>query len=597
MGRHRAGDRIPVESDGLQVNFCKNPVCPNYGQPASTEKQPRGKLSEPRQDTYRLSSDGANKLRMQCLRCNDKPPVKSNLAIREEIERMADYLRPSDDPSCPNIHCDNRLVGISIPKAYYSFGKTKSGSQRYRCRLCNTTFAVAQKSTFRQKRIDINELVFKLLMNKMPLKRICETAGISMDTLYRKIDFIHGRCLAFAAANERRLPQMPIRRLYLSVDRQDYIINWIQAGDKRNIQLTALGSADNKTNYVFGIHVNYDAKVDAATIETDAGRIGDSDLAPPFRRHARVWLARDYSDSLNRNQAKRSKRKRLRDDIEAGYAEAVSREDVEDPGIQTIETALPYKGMLVHSDYTLYGHFFFLRQLLASTEKIRFYMDQESGIRAACLSAFWVEVLAKRCDAFFVKVNKDLTINQKRRLKAQSLRDLADFRATSAAYEPLRDYQLRHIVMRQRIRDLVDIGKWHDRWLFYPFPDMSEPEKAVCWLTNLYDRAYDDDHLASLYMKATLHGIDRFFMQVRRRISLLERPIATASNEGRKWYGYSPYNPAIVGKMLDIFRVFYNYVEVGEDKKTPAMRLGLSEGCVKLSEVLNASVNTHNSFR
>jgi hypothetical protein len=450
------------------------------------------------------------------------------------------------------------------------------------------TFAVSNRATLRQRMPEANEMVFKLLMNKMPLKRICETADINIVTLYRKIDFIHKQCLDFAAFHERRLPGMNIPRLYLSVDRQDYVINWVQAGDKRNIVLSALGSADNKTSYVFGIHVNYDPLADAGNIEKDAERIGDNLLRAPFRRYARVWLSRDYLDALDKNKVRRTKRKILRRDIEDGYAEAVTREDVEDPDVQTLETSLPYKGMLVHSDYTLYGHFFFLRGLLANTEKIRFFLDQESGIRAACLSAFWVEVLAKRCDAFYVRVNKELTINQKRRLKAESVRGLAGFRATSAAYEPLSDNQLRHLVIKSRIQDLEDIGKWHDRWMFYPFPDMSEPEKAICWLTNLHDGTYDDDHLANLYSKATLHGIDRFFMQARRRISLLERPIATASNEGRKWYGYSPYNPAIVGKVLDIFRVFYNFVEVGDDKKTPAMRLGLVTEPTSMQRVIGA---------
>ncbi|MDA8415005.1 MAG: hypothetical protein M0023_14600 [Desulfobacteraceae bacterium] len=429
-------------------------------------------------------------------------------------------------------------------------------------------------------------MVFKLLVNKMPLKRICETAGINIGTLYRKIDFIHKQCLEFAASFEQKLPGMKIPRVYLSVDRQEYTINWGNAGDKRNTVLMALGCADNKTSYVFGIHVNHDARLDAKKVEADAKQIEEPELRPPFRRYARVWLQQDYQDALERSQGRHSRKKRLRETIEDIYIEATDRDDIEDPDFQTTETTLPGRGMLVHSDYTLYGHFFFLKNLLSGVEKIRFFLDQESGIRAACLSAFWVDVLAKRCDAFYVRVRKDLTINQKRRLKAESIRGLADFRASSASYEPLTDHDLRHIVVKQRLRDLVDIGEWHDRWLFYPFPDMSEPEKAICWLTNLYDGAYDDDHLANLYSKATLHGIDRFFMQIRRRISLLERPISSASAEGRRWYGYSPYNPEIVGKVLDIFRVFYNFVEIGDDKKTPAMRLGLSEKVITVTEIL-----------
>jgi hypothetical protein len=432
----------------------------------------------------------------------------------------------------------------------------------------------------------VNETVFTLLVNKMPFNRIMEVAGISSSTLYGKIDFIHRQCLTFAASHERRLPNLPIRRLYLSVHRQDHVINWKEAGDKRNIVLNAVGCADNKTSYVFGIHVNYDHEIDARQVEQDALFLGDNSLRAPFRKYSRVWLTQDYIDSLGNDVRRRGPSKYLRDSIQEAYDNSDSREDIEAPDSPTAETWLPYAGMQVHSEYTLYAHFLLLRQLLGNVEKIRFFLDQESGIRAACLSAFWIEVLEKRCDAFYVRVSKDLTINQKRRLKAKSIRELADFRATSASYEPLTDYDLRHIVIKERLQELVDIGKWHDRWLFYPFPDMSEPEKALCWLTDLQDRSYDADHLAWLYSKGTLHGIDRFFMQARRRLSLLERPIASASSEGRKWYGYSPYNPAMVGKVLDIFRVFYNFVEVGKDKKTPAMRLGLSEGYVTAREVL-----------
>jgi len=46
-----------------------------------------------------------------------------------------------------------------------------------------------------------------------------------------------------------------------------------------------------------------------------------------------------------------------------------------------------------------------------------------------------------------------------------------------------------------------------------PVSDMSEPEKAICYLTDHGD--YDADHQAWLYNKASMHGVDRFFMQVR----------------------------------------------------------------------------------
>jgi len=45
--------RIPGEVDGIEVNSCKNVRCPNFGVPASTEQQPRGKkVAEGGRDSY-----------------------------------------------------------------------------------------------------------------------------------------------------------------------------------------------------------------------------------------------------------------------------------------------------------------------------------------------------------------------------------------------------------------------------------------------------------------------------------------------------------------------------------------------------------------
>jgi len=82
-----------------------------------------------------------------------------------------------------------------------------------------------------------------------------------------------------------------------------------------------------------------------------------------------------------------------------------------------------------------------------------------------------------------------------------------------------------------------------------------------------------------------MHGIDHFFMQVRRR-SILKRPIASSSRAGRTWYGYSAYNGESIVKMLGIFRGFYNYCLAGQDKKTPDLRLGLAKGKVALEDII-----------
>jgi hypothetical protein len=185
------------------------------------------------------------------------------------------------------------------------------------------------------------------------------------------------------------------------------------------------------------------------------------------------------------------------------------------------------------------------------------------------------------CDAFYVRINKTYTVDEKRQVLANSRKV---FKRVKIEHPELTDNEIKLLLIKQRMDNMTEMGKWKDRWLSHPFPNMSEPEKAICYLTDHHD--YDENHKAWLYNKASMHGIDCFFMQVRRRLSLLERPISTASSTGRVWYGYSPYNPVVIVKLLDIFRIYYNYCLVGKDKQTPAMRIGLAKGSVPLENII-----------
>lgn len=577
----REKHRIPEEIEGIQVNFCKNPSCANFGVPASQKKQPRGPgAANKERDTYIVGGSKNKVPQLKCELCGEYPTIKSNQAIYEESLRLSEYFVPRV-VSCPNPECSNHSVSITTRKAYHSFGKTRSGSQRYRCKECKTTFAVG-KSTLRQRKPHKNIQVFQLLMNKMPFKRICETADISMPTLYNKIDFLQRQCLSFAANRERKLLEgMPIKRLYLGVDRQDHTINWTDSADKRNVVLHALGSADNDTGYVFGLHLNFDPTIDPSEVREKAIDYGDYNLKAPFRRYARVWLPSDYMEAVHKGNYPSSHEGPLQKGIESAYREASDREDIEVSEGMDYDTSLPLKGMQVHAEYTLYGHFFFLRKLLKGVERVRFFLDQDSGMRAACLAAFVEEIKKGSCDAFYVRINKELTINEKRQALAESRKE---WNSLKKSYPGNRDSELKLLMIKESIKRLEAFGKWNDKWVYHPFPNMSEPEKAVCYLTDM--GKYDEDHLAWLYNKASLHAIDRFFMQVRRRISLLERPISSPSSGGRRWFGYSAYNPENVVKLLDIFRVFYNYIETGNDRQTPAMRLGLARNRISMENII-----------
>jgi transposase-like protein/DNA-directed RNA polymerase specialized sigma24 family protein len=520
---------------------------------------------------------------LRCNKCNELFPIKSNKGISDETDRLVsslDITKP--EVCCPNENCSNHLISITAGRVHYSqFGKTAIGSPRWKCKFCLKTFSTPTKSTHNQEKSHKNTLIFKLLINKMPMRRICEVADIGPNALYGKIDFIWKQCLAFSAYRETNLLEMEIKRLYIGVDKQDFVANWSERSDRRNITFTAVASAENSTGYCFGMHLNFDATLDTQQIEADSKAISDEELPAPFRKYARLWLAHEYAASVVRSK-KSTDGKTLVETIDNRYTQATHRDDIEQFDEHTNDERLPKQGMQIHSEYTLYAHFMHLRRLLPKVEKIRFFLDQDSGMRAACLGTFAKEIKeGSSVDAFFVSIAKNLTVDQKRRKVAESKAMLDQY---MNEHPELTKQEAILAIIKVRLLFMESVGKWKDRWLLHPFPDMSEPEKAICYLTDIHE--YDTDHLAWLYNKASLHAIDTFFMRVRRRLAPLERPIHSQSNAGCVWNGYAPYNPKQIQKLLDIMRVSHNFILKGKDGKTPAMRLGIAKGLVDHEDIL-----------
>jgi transposase-like protein len=117
-----------------------------------------------------------------------------------------------------------------------------------RCNVCGKTFSQNLKAIARQKEPHKNKAIFKLLVNKMPVRRIIEVTDIDPQTFYNRLDFLHRQCQLFAAHRERGLANLPIRRLYLGIDRQDYLVNWLGCKDKRNTWLSAIAVVDATTS-------------------------------------------------------------------------------------------------------------------------------------------------------------------------------------------------------------------------------------------------------------------------------------------------------------------------------------------------------------
>lgn len=588
-----SGYRFPEPAGDLQVNFCKNVRCAAFGVPETLHRVRRSKGQAGQPGDYSRVGAGLKVTGMKCLVCGSYMPIRNNQGILEEVQRFCAPSEGKPSPSCPNEDCDNFGSPVTEHGLYARFGKTKAGTPRWRCNGCKKTFSEDGAPLLRQRMAHKNRDVFMLLVNKAPIRRIAEVTGLNIKTVYDKLQFIGRQCQAFVGDRERKLlAGMPLPTMYVAVDRQTHTVNWSNRLDRRNVQLSAIGSADLDSGYVFGFHLNFDPTLDPDAVEREAAKLGDPEKYEPYRRFARVWLARDYEAAAAKAAFHKAKSRNgrvevgreeaaLEAEIARAYADAKTRDDVEVAETPTLDTALPSLGMLIKEPYTMHGHFQFLAKVLAGAKKVRVFMDQDSGIRAAFLGAFVDRIKDRTADGWYVSVLKEATNLQKERSVQQAKVRLKE---AAARYPDLAKDDLLVALMLEEMGASKTLGQYDDQWLSHPVPSMSEPAKKMCWLTDMGD--YTDDHAARLHLKASLHAVDRFFMQTRRLLSLAERPLSSASSDGRTWYGYSAYRPENLARVLEIFRVYYNYCKVGKDKKTPAMRLGLARAPIAVEDVL-----------
>lgn len=65
-----------------------------------------------------------------------------------------------------------------------------------------------------------------LILNRTPVKRVCEILEISSDTYYRKLEWIYRRCLEFLERHEQKpLENKQFDSLWLKTDKLQYNLN------------------------------------------------------------------------------------------------------------------------------------------------------------------------------------------------------------------------------------------------------------------------------------------------------------------------------------------------------------------------------------
>ncbi len=584
--------RIPGVFGDIQVNYCRNPACSNFGNPARPfvrRGRPSSGAPAPRDD-YVLSGDArlAPDSFLKCKRCLRTLSIKSNEAIAAELARISSYLEPRPEPSCPASSCANAGAGVySRPEAYASQGN-RGGTQRFRCKACRKTFSVTIKSTVRQKAPHFNRTVFAEVVSKKPLRGIMEVTGLSASAVYDKLDFLYRQCRGFAGEREGRAHRIERKRVRLCVDRQDYMINWRSKSARKNIQLTAICTVEADSGYVLGHHLNFDPDINQTEVEDAAAVNGDfaPDRRSYFRAQSQYWLNAEFERMAGKSRTDirpnfDSEEMTVDELIAAKSRWENALPDPERPDLPGRKNQLSPDGVMTHLDYTAYAHARLVRRFVAGARYATIYCDQDEVLRAAFISAFAPKILMEEAEMAYVQFQKQTTIDEKKDLMRKSNKAVASLALASGETEQAAIVKFMADEYAAAVSKETD---WRKRWIPHPRSTINEPRRRILYLTDTGNKT--PERIGWTLAGATLAPVDNYFMRLRRKINYLERPIPTRSNAGRLWSGYHAYDPKRVMQMLEIFRVYTNYIRTKDGKTTPAVKFGLAKGPVRFEDII-----------
>lgn len=286
--------RFPEACEGLDLNFCRNPVCDSYGVHPDPFKRPNGAPPAP-PGVLRGDVTGAKHQEFfKCPTCNKTSRIKNNRAITEEYRRLK-HLQEHDPtvPSCKTPGCFAQgMAPEAHPEFYRRFGKTANGDPRFQCRLCVKTFSIG-KPARRHLRSDKNRVIFQMLCNEVSLAKICKITDTSYRDLYGKIDFFHDQIQGFTAQRE------DFSRVYFqevgsrfATDSQTLSLNWPTKRKRTPVAAQHLCTAHHRSGFIMEAAFQFDPTMTMDQAEGQARAANEESHSVAFRQHARIWTGR-----------------------------------------------------------------------------------------------------------------------------------------------------------------------------------------------------------------------------------------------------------------------------------------------------------------
>ncbi|TOP56003.1 hypothetical protein, partial [Vibrio parahaemolyticus] len=338
-------------------------------------------------------------------------------------------------------------------------------------------------------------------------------------------------------------------------------------------------TTDNESGFTFACTLNFDYEADTRKIIKDSIKVKDHEKQEWRRKYARYVVSNEEID--------------------------------EDDDGDTLEAHIPQSGMLVKQTYSAMAHLEMMKPFYEAMEHASLYADDDSGFELSI--ALVLKDLIKSEKVFPVLVREEKN-------NASSLQDSATrnktrkelFKEQNLSLDSLKglkgeDYkkEMARLTKEFWIAKANSGQPEKSEWLVHPFPNTNR----VLEVKPLVNVFADANHSmwqpisGNGVFEVSTKGVDNHFQSIRRRINMLERPVTSATNYHR-WNGYASYNPKWSVKLVEIFRVFMNYIHTDgirlekqgksqdfilENETTPAKRLGLADKNFRMKDILEFS--------
>ena len=567
----------------IQYNYCGNPYCDNHGQ-AQTKYATKGKSSR-----YKLSGSGTEK----SLVCNPDPTggrtlgcytsTLSNWSIAQEIQRLVQINSIEDLEPKYEFHREGciaeDLTPFQQPKGFYKRGKSSGNSQKWQCKVCKKITNVLpnrkQSTNYNQKRSDINVMFAKLLLSRTPVTRTCEILEIGRGTYYDKLEFLYRRCLEFIERHETKILQsLEFNEMWVNTDKMTYFLNNVrQKGmggskyddvEENQFPTHIVVSADVLSRYVFRSDVAYDWEVTLGDVALDTVLQKEDHLNEFAKKHARYPKYSHYPQppSSYDSQSKSEYYKEL----------------------ALVERRAKYTdGLHIGATYTTMAHLWLIKQLVKAREW-RFVTDKDNSLMTSINRVFSKEIRLSDAHHFLCQTNKTKTRKEAREDFVEAKFDLLEW-GTLRGYGTRSLRKLAYLQMTELFethsfhKEAVTASSKHleyaDNPILHPLATIDRGKRSVDCTTNL--SSLEPKDIAALIMNVNDNATNTFIQHIRRRLSILERPLTTARGDGKS-YIYANFNPKYAQMVLTILRTYYNFClayKTKDETATPAQRLGL----------------------